>query len=248
MSLIRSTIAAPAVTATATKKGAAPIAIAGDVAQRYAKALAAEKQAKRDKESAAADLKVIGLPLYFNTATAVAQALGEVPSSVKVIDETGSIINLACKDVYSKVAPEVAESLFERITKADGTRADINDYVHEIPQAKFDASGFTAPDGTFKEEEFKAFIEAAATVAARLGIPNPLSIANVVQPKDTFHARRFKDFDARTQAAISESLPNTVALSVTTVTDVVYVPATVAAPVAVAAPAARRARRATTAA
>jgi len=229
MSLQRTTIAAPVASATPKAKGAAPLRIEGDAAQRYAKALAAEKQAKLEKEQAAATLKEIGVPLYFRTAVQ-ASAFGEAPSSIKVIDATESIINIAFKDVYSAVAPEVAESLFERITKADGTPADINDYVHEIPSAKFDASGFTNPDGSFKETEFKSFLDAVGTVAATLGIQNPLSIVNVVKPKTTFHGTRFKDFDVETQKTVSESLPNTVALSVTAVTDNVYAPAPAPAP------------------
>lgn len=206
MALKRTSIVAPTTAATSTK-GAAPIVIEGRIAYDYATAAAAEKAAKLEKELTGKELKAKAMPLFYRVASASGAIGAEVPSSIKIQDDTGTTINVACKDSYSKVTPEVAEALFSTLG------ADVNEYVHEVPVAAFDNSVFTK-DGEFNEPLFVEFQTAIARITTRLGIPNPLTVTNMVVPKDTFHARRFRDFPADKQAAISEAMPNTVALTV----------------------------------
>ena len=83
---------------------------------------------------------------------------------------------------------------------------------------KFDTDVFMT-NGLFDESKFLKLQRALDAAVVKLGIANPLSCANVVKPRDTFHARRFKDFGPEVQKRISEAVPNTTALTVSVLTD-----------------------------
>jgi hypothetical protein len=128
--------------------------------------------------------------------------------SVKLVDETGAGVRVTLSAVYPALAEETVVNLFESIVqKADGSKADVNDYVIQTRKAKFDSKAFLK-DGEFCEAHYSAFFKACQTVADKFGIANPMSTEVVVVPKPDFDKKRYSDFDLAAQTRIYEVVPN----------------------------------------
>ena len=133
--------------------------------------------------------------------------------SVKLIDDTGAGVRVTLSAVYPAVNGEVATELFEStLTKTDGSKVDINDYVFQFRKAKFDAKAFIVDD-EFNEKVYEAFFNACEAVAKKLKIINPLSTDIVTTVKPDFDTRRYTDFTASAQTAIYEVVPNKTSLT-----------------------------------
>ena len=128
--------------------------------------------------------------------------------SVKLVDGTGAGVRVTLSAVYPALAEETVVNLFESIVqKADGSKADVNDYVIQTRKAKFDSKAFLK-DGEFCEAHYSAFFKACQTAADKLGIANPMSTEVVVVPKPDFDKKRYSDFDLAAQTRIYEVVPN----------------------------------------
>ena len=128
--------------------------------------------------------------------------------SIKLVDDTGAGVRVTLSAVYPALAEETIVNLFESsVLKADGTKADINDYVIQTRKAKFDSKAFLK-EGDFCETNYAAFFKACQQVADKLGIANPMSTEIVLIPKPDFDKRRYIDFDLSSQVRIYEVVPN----------------------------------------
>ena len=82
--------------------------------------------------------------------------------------------------------------------------------------SKFDAKVFftanKAGELKFDDAKYKAFVDAIATVAKKLGVAMPLTSVKVLVPKADFHDRRFADFDVETNKQLSGVLPTSLSL------------------------------------
>ena len=207
MPLQRSTVA-PTTTPSNT-----PFHMAGNVLQDYGVAALAEKTAKSRKEELAIVIKQTAVALYNSAAVAAARAGRDIPASIKLKDDSESVVEFQSKNAYGKLTAESVEAACEALG------ADVNEYFVEVPAVMFDTRVFNNADGSFSEERFALFQNALTTVAACLNIPSPLSVTNTVVPLPTFHARRYRDFAAAQQEVLAESVPNTTALTVKTLVE-----------------------------
>ncbi|MBV5345421.1 MAG: hypothetical protein JZU63_07775 [Rhodoferax sp.] len=190
----------------ALKKGDIPtILVEGDYPSRYNEAAAIKKSA----EELMIDLKPVMLPsalaeLFRNNADRPWDAI----SSVKLQDAAQEVTRVTFMNKYSNTTAPVVEALFGEIKKKDGKRPDINDYCTRSMVGKFNSAAFQGPDGKFSQERYDEIREALAEVSIRLGIENPLSTEEVVQVLPDFNSRRWMDFDEKTNARITEVIPN----------------------------------------
>lgn len=207
MPLQRSTIASTAPTNS-------PLRISGTILQDYGLAATAEKAAKALKETLAVQIKQSASLLYNSAAVAAAGSGSPVPASIKLEDDTASVVEFQSKNAYGKITAATAEAVCTSLG------VDVNTYFHEIPTVSFDTSVFTNADGSINETRLKLFQDALTTVAACLGIASPLVVADAVVPLPSFHTARYRNLSAPQQVILSEAIPNTTALSVKTLTEV----------------------------
>lgn len=137
-------------------------------------------------------------------------------ASVKLKDSKGAVCNVQFQNKYGAVAAEPVEEFFE-----DRKKLDINDYIVETVAASFDSTIWLDADGNFNKklyERFRAAIEKVCVennlFDSEGNLRNPLATKRVVVVRPNFHERRFKDFAADDQTALSEVLPNTSAIKI----------------------------------
>jgi len=190
----------------AVKKGDIPtILVEGDYPTRYNEAAAVKKAA----EALMDDLKPVMLPdalaeLFRHNSERPWDAL----ASVKLQDDAQEVTCVTFTAKYSAVAPAMAEALFLLIRTKAGKKPDINDYLIRTMVGTFDSAAFLGADGRFNKERFDKISGALAEVSKELGIINPLSTSETVQPLPDFHSRRWMDFDLETNQKISLVIKN----------------------------------------
>lgn len=133
-------------------------------------------------------------------------------ASVALKDEEGNSTRVSFTKKYSDIPVEAVEALFKNVmVRAKGEQpavaADINEYISRVVIPSFDGSAFLA-DGKFDKARYTKFAEAIQKVADELKIPNPLSVEVKVLPRQSFHNRRWVDFDKATNEAISRVVVN----------------------------------------
>jgi hypothetical protein len=62
-------------------------------------------------------------------------------------------------------------------------------------------------NGKFDQDKYAIFTRKMQEAAAEAGTDNPLSFGQVVKVQDTFHVRRWKDFDLEANLKLAEVLP-----------------------------------------
>lgn len=134
-------------------------------------------------------------------------------SSVRLQDDSGSVLLFSFVNKYSDVNQEAVEALFADIRDKHGKVPDINTYFGKTLVGKFDSTVFLDEKGQFDPKRFAVLQQALETASAALGVPNPLTTQEVVKPKGDFHSRRWNDFDEGTNETISKVVQNTVTLS-----------------------------------
>jgi hypothetical protein len=190
----------------AMKKGDIPtILVDGDYPTRYNEAAAVMK----DAEELMKDLKPVMLPdalaeLFRHNSERPWDAI----SSVKLQDDAEEVTRVTFTSKYSTVAPAIAEALFGEIRTKAGKKPDINDYLVRTMVGTFDSTVFLGADGRFDKTRYEKIFSALEAVAKELGIVNPLSTSETVQPLPDFHNRRWMDFDLETNQKISGVVKN----------------------------------------
>jgi hypothetical protein len=190
----------------AVKKGDIPtIIVEGDYPTRYNEAAAVMKEA----EELMKDLKPVMLPdalaeLFRHNSERPWDAI----SSVKLQDDAEEVTRVTFTSKYSAVAPAMAEALFGEIRTKAGRKPDINDYLIRTMVGTFDSTVFLGADGRFDQKRYDKIFAALEAVSKELGVPNPLSTSESVQPLPDFHNRRWMDFDLETNQKISEVVKN----------------------------------------
>jgi hypothetical protein len=187
-------------------KGEIPvIRIEGDAVSRYNEASAVEKEAKALME----DLKPLMRP---DAMAVIYRHNNDRPwdplASVKLQDDKDEILRVTFANKYPGVAPAVAEALFQTIRTKDGKQPDINLYLSRTLVGAFDSGAFLGQDGRFDQKRYQKLHDALEAASRELGIENPLSTSEIVQPVPDFHGRRWLDFDLPTNRRISEVIPN----------------------------------------
>lgn len=194
----------------------------GDVVKRYNEAYDAAEQAEADMKALVPILRKAGLEAVFN-ANCQATTVEERISSVNLVDvkmgipETeqepnGETLMLTWTKKDVKCDDKQVNATFDGLITLANKKANVNNYVRWMPQAKFDESAFVV-NGCYDEKRFKAFFDAVGKVAQRLGIDNPLSCASVLKPVPEFHeSLRWQQFDADANLKIHEVLPTQVNL------------------------------------
>lgn len=192
----------------AVKKGDIPtIKVEGDYPSRYNEAAAV----KKDAEGLMTDLKPIMLPdalaeLFRHNSERPWDAI----SSVKLQDDAEEVTRITFSAKYSAVAAAMAEALFGEIKTKTGKKPDINDYLIRTMVGTFDSTVFLGADGRFDQKRYDKIFGALEAVSKELGIANPLSTSESVQPLPDFHNRRWMDFDLATNQKISQVIQNQV--------------------------------------
>jgi hypothetical protein len=133
-------------------------------------------------------------------------------ASVALKDEAGNTTRVSFTKKYSDIPVEAVEALFKKIIvlpngDEPAKYADINDYIARTAVPSFNGEAFLK-DGKFNQARFDQFNEAIKKVADELGVPNPLSVEIKVLPRQSFHIRRWIDFDKTTNQAISTVVAN----------------------------------------
>jgi hypothetical protein len=193
------------------KKGDIPlIHIENDYPTRYNEASAILK----DAEQLMKDLKPIMLPdalavLYQHNSNKPWDPI----ASVKLQDDSGEATRITFSSAYNTTTVVAVELLFGQIKKKDGQKPDINTYLTRTMKAKFDDKVFLTPEGRFDQDKYEQIVMSLGLVCQDLGIPNPLSVEETVVPLPDFHSRRWMDFDADTNARITEVMPNTISFT-----------------------------------
>lgn len=175
-------------------------------------------KAKQAEAKAKADIKEVK-PLLEKAATkALFKHNTENPTgwvtSANCVDKGGTAdkehahAQVQFKSQYSPVDAAAATELLDSELGVD----DPNDYLVEVITAKFNDAIFAKDDGGFNASLFKKFKRAIDKVAQEAGIDTPLLMEKKVVPKPDFHGRRWLDFDADDQEALSKILPNSVSL------------------------------------
>jgi len=196
-------ITAPIVeTAKTTGDDMPTFRLPGDVVTRYNKASADAKDADARLKAARLPLATAGLNHFLN-----ARCGGQDISSIKLVDDNAAVVRYTFQDRYSAADAEPVDRVMEDLG------ADINDWVAETVKASFDSGFFTTADGEFDQKAYDETVKALEVVCKKLGKANPLSCKKVVQPKPTFHAKRFVEFDAAANKRLTEVLPNTQTLT-----------------------------------
>jgi hypothetical protein len=184
-------------------KTARPVAqVEGDIVRRYNLACDNLKTAEAAKKELEPSIKLPGLDLVINTnLKACATPIG----SVEVTDETGATTMVTLKDAYGAVDADAVSAVFS------GLKLNVNDFVFETIEAKFDSSVFFV-DGCFNQERFNAFKKAIEDTATKFKVANPLSTSTKVTAKEDFHSKRWAAIpDFAKQKAIQQILPAQVA-------------------------------------
>lgn len=113
----------------------------------------------------------------------------------------------------TKCVVDVVKGWFAKNKTVQGKQANINDYAEWQVKAKFDESIFCDEKGKFNMERFQKVQAALTEVAEELGASNPLSCGKVLVPVASFNeSRRWKDFTAEQNLALTEVLPTQVNL------------------------------------
>jgi hypothetical protein len=134
--------------------------------------------------------------------------VGEPISSIKLVDQRGSVLRLTGQDRYPIVDADPVVELFET-----GFKQDVNEFVQLTLKASFNNEVFLDKEGNFSESTYNAFNAAIQAVADKLKVQNPLSSKQVLQPKPGFHKNRWTKFNVVQQRQLFEVMPNVIALS-----------------------------------
>lgn len=192
-----------------TKGDMPTLQIEGDSIAQY---VAADRQMK-DAEDVMKDLRPeileAGLDKIFELNCQ--DPLTPVPT-IKVTDDKNAVVRVQFTKKYSVVTDvDRAEDLFDSLTDPDGKEVDINAYVQEVVQVKFENAVFYDVDGKFKPEIYEAFEKAIGRCARKLGVASPIASKKAVLPLESFHLKRFAVFpEVEVQKQLSLAMPNTV--------------------------------------
>jgi hypothetical protein len=226
MAIALKRISAPVAEAPAAKSDVPVVKIAGTHVTAYNKAVAAQKEAEAIVAEHRPDVLKDAMKEFhsYNIKNPVAPA-----SSIKVMDENGSVILISGQNKYSAVNADICCGILDQIAKARGTDAegkplkeiDPNEFVQEVVAPKFDTGVLYNQDKSFNEEIFAAYQKAIAACTEQLvkdgklavGTASPLVGERKFMPKATFHTARWSAFPkVSEQRALQEALPNTVTL------------------------------------
>lgn len=210
------------------------IKIEGTTVEEYNRAVAAQKTAEETIKKLRPTLinEGVGAILDFNCEPTCANQVTSVkmqdikeipdpkdPTKQRMIKVAGEIIRLSFTSRYNGCDTEQVDAAFDTFQGRD-----INQYVVETLAASFDSSIFLDEKGNFDRAVFLKYRDAIAKVTAELApknkqLQNPdgstktvLSTKKVLQVKEDFHTRRFKDFSRDENVTLTRVLPNTVQL------------------------------------
>jgi len=184
-----------------------------DVAQ-FCLAGEQEKAAKALKSELRPSVLELALPHIIQTNCA-AKTEKERIKSVKLMDDTGSVLRVTFKSVYGAVDKAAAITAFEQLNalrKEDAMAefADLGKYATETLVATFDSKVFLNDKGDFEKAKYDKYREAIERVSKALGQECPLASKDIVVVKDAFMEARWMDFSADENAALSEVFTNTI--------------------------------------
>lgn len=187
------------------------VTVGGSIVADFNRAAVAAKKAEVAAEEARASVLEIGLPEYFAVATANPDT---PPSSVKLQDDTGSVVLLSLTNSYRDVDPEAAEQVLNEFG------AEIEKHAQYVVAAKFDDKIFVNANGKFSKKIYEAYRSAIERVTAQLvrdgvlpvGTATPLTGKEVARVFPSFHHDRWSKFTSEQQAEIHRVIPATVAL------------------------------------
>ncbi len=185
--------------------------IEGDVVKQYNAASAAMKAAEDVMKDLRPEITEVGVGavLEFNVG-----APANPVASAKLVDATGASTLVSFTAKYSALGDtakvENVENFFASLD-GDVTDTDINHYVQETVQAKFNCKVFNDEVGVFSKLKYDKYRLALERVARELGDPCPLEVSKVLMPLEGFHAKRWAAFPSvELQMALAEVLPNVV--------------------------------------
>jgi hypothetical protein len=206
------TIDLPAADAQKSPVNIPVIPVKGDVVTRYTEAADTSKNANEVMARLKPALLDAGVEAVFAHNIAHGAEPKEQISTVKLLDEkTGEALLCSWSVKNMKNDPKQVEAEFKTLRQTDGRKANINDYVAEVPVASFDSSVFIV-NGEFSMARYADFMRSLEAVAAAHGVANPLSCAKILQPRADFHVRRWTAFDADANLALQAVLPTQVTL------------------------------------
>lgn len=190
------------------------IRIHGNSVTEYNRQAEKEKDAKKAKEKARPSVELVALDELFKFNT---ENPSEAKTTVKVIDDEESKVNVSFKNAYSPLS-SVKEVLAK--LQALGVR-DPNLYVQKKVVIGFETKEFyDTLDGSLKLDLYKDMMQAIQDVAAAHGIKSPFTSTEVLTVKDNFHQDRWSignsgspEERADAQAWLRETFKNTVSLT-----------------------------------
>lgn len=138
--------------------------------------------------------------------------LDETDSDGEPLVKLGEVTRVSFTSKYNSCDTEQVDAAFSSLPGRD-----INEYVTETLAATFDDTVFLDTNGDFDQKVYDKFRVAIEKVARELGLKNddgtvnsPLKTKRVLIVKESFHAKRFKDFSMSENFALSDVLPNTI--------------------------------------
>lgn len=187
------------------------IEVDGDTVTRYNEACDQMDKAEAVINELKPVLHEAGLQAVFEHNVGHADDPKAILSSVNLTDSEGEVCQFSWTRKDLKNNAEQADAEFRRLRRADGKKADVNEFAGFEPVAKFDAKVFMV-DGAFDKKRYNAFMQAIAKVAKSFNVDNPLSCIKVLKPKPDFHDRRWQAFDVEANLVIQTVLPTQVNL------------------------------------
>lgn len=178
--------------------------------QVYCDAANREKEAKKDKDTVAVELKELGLQKVFEHNCQNSEQPDAQISSVLLEDTTGSQLQVTWQSKFNEVEPEQIEKGLTAILK-NNPGSDVNHYVAWQLVPKFDTSIFYI-DGRFSQVRFDRFKAAMEVIADELKLPNPVTFDKVLAPTDQINTVRFKELTPAENMELQKVLPNTISL------------------------------------